>query len=154
MISLVVHRMSRSACICLFRIVTIKLTMLLDLYFAFITVVLLIRERDYFPSWCGVWLPSTWQLRSQQPTSSLLPASWSYCQWCHGCELSTFDGSNDPCHFAAVDFVFIAQQKPLVTWNKAEILKYSRTLHELFLQSCSCCRLKVKLYMTLKKVFL
>ena len=52
MISLVVHNMSRSACICLFRIVMIKLTMLSGLYFAFITVVLqklLIRERDYFP---------------------------------------------------------------------------------------------------------
>ena len=94
----------------------IKLTMLSGLYFAFITVVLqklLIRERDYFPDVvCDYRAPD-----SCDPNNPPLPCCQcpeGYCQWCHGCELSTFDGSNDPCHFAAVDFVFTVQQKPLV----------------------------------------
>ena len=107
-ISLVVHNISRSACICLFHIVMIKLTMFSGLYFAFTTVFLqklLIREREYFPDVVCDYQASD-SCNPKQPTPSLLPASWSsWCQWYHGCELSTFDGSNEPCHFAAVDFV-------------------------------------------------
>ena len=85
-------------------------------------------QREGKPSKCSVWLSSTWQLQSKQPTCPLLPASWGswlyshynehshyygyyqycwYCQWSHGDELSAPDGSNELCHFAAVNPVWL-----------------------------------------------
>ena len=94
----------------------IELIMLSELYFAFITVVpqkLLFRERDYFPDVvCDYRAPD-----SCNPNNPPLPCcqrpkvlgdttstNTTAMQWCHGCERSTFDGSNEPCHFAAVNF--------------------------------------------------
>ena len=106
----------------------IKLTMLSGLYFAFITVVLqklLIRERDYFPDVvCDYRAPD-----SCDPNNPPLPCCQRPEVTASGVmvvsSLLLMAACNDPCHFAAVDFVFTVQQKPLVIRNKAEILKYS-----------------------------
>ena len=44
-----------------------------------------------------------WQFQVHMMKSVKYVNPPKHCQWCHGCELSTLDGNNHPCHFAAMN---------------------------------------------------